>query len=836
MKKREHHHRCDFDARGASKSCTLPRFARIQSRWRGFFQTMMDNTTTAHINEPGAVDASAYAECAREPIHIPGGIQPHGVLISVDAEGVILQISGNIEPVARMSPHACIGQPLSILLGEHTSERARTRLHELTRDGAAIHVGNVNIEGWAHQGPLAIVVHRHEGLLFVEVEPAQDTADVFSTMYPLVRTFVTEVQSMRTVEQICQFAATEIQRIAGFGRTLVYRFDEEGHGHVLAEAIEPGYPSYLNQYFPASDIPAQARELYRRNPIRLISNANYEAAPLVPPLHPQTGRPTDLTYASLRSVSPVHLQYMRNMGTLASMSMSILVDDKLWGLISCHHATPRLPPFEVRTACEHVAQIVSLQIEARETQAEAQYRLELRHMLSKLLSSMANTDSFVEALVNDAPDLLGFTRSSGAAVIFEGRTSLIGVTPSEQQVSALVDWLDNQSEDVVMSDRASEECPVLKDAADIAGFLAVSISKIYRNYVVWFRREVVQTIEWAGDPRAKLTGLATSLSPRVSFDTWTDVVRNRSLPWRAAEREIALEFRAAVLGIVLRRAEEIAQLATELGRANHELEGFSYTVSHDLRAPLRHVVSFADLLRQIDGDKLSDRGRGYLDRVVTSARFGGRLVDDLLSFAQLGRAALRPHKVDVHALVHTVIQNDIEEQSSSRVHWSVDALPSIEGDHVFLHVAFANVIANAVKFSAPREKPAIEVGAYEGTGELAGHEVYFVRDNGVGFDMRYVDKLFGVFQRLHVNEQFQGTGIGLANVRRIIERHGGKVWAEGVLDQGATFFMALPKQFRPESGVRRDTAASALARLAAGTGGTGHDIEQLVKRSQQDKK
>ncbi|WP_040052725.1 ATP-binding protein [Caballeronia concitans] len=796
----------------------------------------MDNTTTAHINEPGAVDASAYAECAREPIHIPGGIQPHGVLISVDAEGVILQISGNIEPVARMSPHACIGQPLSILLGEHTSERARTRLHELTRDGAAIHVGNVNIEGWAHQGPLAIVVHRHEGLLFVEVEPAQDTADVFSTMYPLVRTFVTEVQSMRTVEQICQFAATEIQRIAGFGRTLVYRFDEEGHGHVLAEAIEPGYPSYLNQYFPASDIPAQARELYRRNPIRLISNANYEAAPLVPPLHPQTGRPTDLTYASLRSVSPVHLQYMRNMGTLASMSMSILVDDKLWGLISCHHATPRLPPFEVRTACEHVAQIVSLQIEARETQAEAQYRLELRHMLSKLLSSMANTDSFVEALVNDAPDLLGFTRSSGAAVIFEGRTSLIGVTPSEQQVSALVDWLDNQSEDVVMSDRASEECPVLKDAADIAGFLAVSISKIYRNYVVWFRREVVQTIEWAGDPRAKLTGLATSLSPRVSFDTWTDVVRNRSLPWRAAEREIALEFRAAVLGIVLRRAEEIAQLATELGRANHELEGFSYTVSHDLRAPLRHVVSFADLLRQIDGDKLSDRGRGYLDRVVTSARFGGRLVDDLLSFAQLGRAALRPHKVDVHALVHTVIQNDIEEQSSSRVHWSVDALPSIEGDHVFLHVAFANVIANAVKFSAPREKPAIEVGAYEGTGELAGHEVYFVRDNGVGFDMRYVDKLFGVFQRLHVNEQFQGTGIGLANVRRIIERHGGKVWAEGVLDQGATFFMALPKQFRPESGVRRDTAASALARLAAGTGGTGHDIEQLVKRSQQDKK
>ncbi|KNH08175.1 Phytochrome, two-component sensor histidine kinase [Candidatus Burkholderia brachyanthoides] len=796
----------------------------------------MDKTYTVDIVSPSAVDASAYAECAREPIHIPGGIQPHGVLISVDEQAKVLQISANIEQFARLAPQACLGQPLEAVIGAAVAERTRACLTRLNRDGAAIHVGNAVIDGWTQTAPLAVVVHRHENLLFVEVEPAQDTADVFSTMYPLVRSFVTDVQSMRTVEQLCQFAATEIQRITGFARTLVYQFDDEGHGHVLAEAVEPGYPSYLNQHFPTSDIPPQARELYRRNRIRLISNANYEAAPLVPALHPATQRATDLTYASLRSVSPVHLQYMRNMGTLASMSMSILVDDKLWGLVSCHHETPRLPPFEVRTACEHVAQIVSLQIEARETQAEAHYRLELRRMLSKLLSSMANTDSFVEALVNDASDLLGFTRSSGAAVIFEGRTSLIGVTPNEYNVTALVDWLDNQSEDVVMSDRVSEECPALHDSEEVAGFLAVSISKIYRNYVIWFRREVVQTIEWAGDPRVKLTNLSSSLSPRESFETWTDVVHNRSLPWRPAEREIALEFRAAVLGIVLRRAEEIAQLTTELGRANHELEGFSYTVSHDLRAPLRHIVSFADLLRQIDGDQLSERGRGYLERIVTSARFGGRLVDDLLSFAQLGRAALRPHRVDMHALVRNVIQNDIEEQASTRVHWNVEALPEIEADHAFLHIALTNVIANAVKFSTQRERPVIEIGAYAGSGELTGYTVYFVRDNGVGFDMRYVDKLFGVFQRLHVNEAFDGTGIGLANVRRIVERHGGRVWAEGKPNEGATFFMALPRQFRPESDVRRDTAASALARLAAGTGGVSHDIGQLVKRSSENEK
>ncbi|MEX3583769.1 MAG: histidine kinase dimerization/phospho-acceptor domain-containing protein [Burkholderia sp.] len=258
---------------------------------------------------------------------------------------------------------------------------------------------------------------------------------------------------------------------------------------------------------------------------------------------------------------------------------------------------------------------------------------------------MADTEHFVDALAADPPDLLRLTHASGVAIVFEGRVVLAGVTPPEPQVAQLVKWPDTQIEDVFWTDNLARDVPVLEANPDYAGALAVSISRLFRNYIVWFRPEVVKTIKWAGDPREKLAPLADSLSPRKSFDVWTDTVRDFSPPWRPAEREIAREFRTALLDIVLRRAEELAELALELGRANQGLEGFSYTVSHDLRATLRHIVGFADLLREMEMPNLSERGRHFVERIVNSARVGGKLVDDLLAFSRMACLALRPQKI-----------------------------------------------------------------------------------------------------------------------------------------------------------------------------------------------
>jgi light-regulated signal transduction histidine kinase (bacteriophytochrome) len=242
------------------------------------------------------------------------------------------------------------------------------------------------------------------------------------------------------------------------------------------------------------------------------------------------------------------------------------------------------------------------------------------------------------------------------------------------------------------------------------------------------------------------------------------------------------------VGIVLRRAEELAAISDELRRSNKELEAFSYSVSHDLRAPFRHIVGYSELLKKQEGNDLSEKGRRYVDTIIDSAYTAGTLVDNLLRFSQMGRTALKPRRIDVHRLIDEVRQQLTTHAAGRRIDWVIGDLPEVTADPVLIRLVFENLLDNAVKYTRPREKARIEIGSTRNDGET----VFFVRDNGVGFDMKYIDKLFGVFQRLHRMEEFEGTGIGLANVRRIVERHGGRAWGEGTLNKGATFFVALP--------------------------------------------
>jgi len=454
-------------------------------------------------------------------------------------------------------------------------------------------------------------------------------------------------------------------------------------------------------------------------------------------------------------------------------------------------------PLQARNACDVLTQIFALQLSARERGAQSETRLALGAVQARLLGFMAEEDSFVDGLLNHPDDVLALVDATGAAVVTADRCRLLGATPSEREVRALYRWLSERddAEEVFISEALSEAFPAAADFADRAsGLLAISVSKKYASYILWFRPEVVRTVKWGGNPVKAVQpdpdGGADRLHPRKSFEIWKETVKSRSLPWSVPEVEAAKDLRASVLGIVLRRAEELAAMSEELQRSNKELEAFSYSVSHDLRAPFRHIVGYANLLKTREGAQLSDKGRHYVETIIEAAFSAGTLVDSLLSFSQMGRHALNKVWGDMNALVEEVRRKVLRDVTPDRtIRWEIAPLGRAYADPVMLRLVIENLLSNAVKYTRGTSEAVIAMGSLP---PREGEAVYFVRDNGAGFDMAYVDKLFGVFQRLHRVEEFEGTGIGLANVRRIVERHGGRTWAEGKLGEGATFYFTLP--------------------------------------------
>jgi light-regulated signal transduction histidine kinase (bacteriophytochrome) len=300
----------------------------------------------------------------------------------------------------------------------------------------------------------------------------------------------------------------------------------------------------------------------------------------------------------------------------------------------------------------------------------------------------------------------------------------------------------------------------------------------------------VLTIRWAGDPKKAVRSSDGRLHPRRSFASWREQVGGRSLPWSPSEIAAAAELRQALIGIVLRRAQEMAEVAVELGRVNKELEAFSYTVSHDLRAPMRHIAGYVDLVLDLERQQISATSRNYLTQVKEAAAYAGQLVDALLDFSRMGRSSLQRSVVSTSTLVTDLVRSLSRADPQRRIEWEVEQpLPDLYADPFLLQVAVRNLLENAIKYSRGREPAHIRVGAVRRP-EGVGLEV---QDNGVGFQMQYVAKLFGVFQRLHHAEEFEGTGIGLASVRRIVERHGGTVWAHGEPGRGARFGFTVPE-------------------------------------------
>lgn len=532
---------------------------------------------------PGFGEAD-LSNCDREPIHIPGSIQPHGLLLVLHPDTLeVLQVAGD-GALLGVTPRP--GQPAAALLPRAVLDS----IADLPDDppptaGRALEVTPPGGK------PLDLVAHRTPAGLIVEIEPLQGVPEtVRPSPLPVVLSMVARLAEATTVQAFCAAAAEEVRRVTGFDRVMVYRFEPDDSGAVVAEARHADLGSYLGLRYPASDVPAQARALYVQNWVRIIPDARYVPAPLIPAVSPLTGQPTDLSCCALRAVSPLHLEYLANMGVRASMSLSIVRGGRLWGLIACHHRTPHRLPVATRGACELFARLFSLQLEAREEAEDAAYAARMRRVRDGLVQVMAQEKNLALGLIRQRPNLLDLVASEGVALLIEGSYAAIGRVPEEEAVRAVAAWAGaHASEGVIALDRLADAFPPAAAFAEVAaGALVLSVTRDPRDCIIWFRPELVQTVTWAGNPNkpVEVTPDGARLSPRRSFDAWRETVRGRCRPWRAIELEAVQGLRVELLEVVLRRMEEVAE---ERQRARERQDMLLAELDHRVKNTLANI-------------------------------------------------------------------------------------------------------------------------------------------------------------------------------------------------------------------------------------------------------
>jgi light-regulated signal transduction histidine kinase (bacteriophytochrome) len=539
--------------------------------------------------------------CDREPIHIPGSIQPHGAMLVYDAAlSVTLRHSSNVEQMLGLTG-SINGMPAEALLGAelvHTLRNSVAGVGDGLRPALLLgqQLGDRRFD---------IAVHRYRSNTIIEFEPAGPERDA---PLHLARSMIGRIAQLDTLEKLTQQAARLIRGTLGYDRVMVYRFERDGAGKVISETKRADLESFLGQYFPASDIPQQARELYLKNTIRIISSAAYKPVPVVPAVD-LSGEPLDLSFAHLRSVSPIHLEYLRNMGVGASMSISIIADGELWGMIACHHYSEKTLQMSLRVAAEMFGEFLSLHLSALRQKHKLDTATKARAYLDRVLQ-MASQMEVADVLRENLRDFGRLVANDGIGLYIGGQWTGFGATPSATEIPALARFIGQVSEGKVWGTHLlSRVFPEAEQYYQIAsGVLAIPLSQAPRDYLFFFRKELVQTLNWAGNPdKVYESGpMGDRLTPRKSFAIWKEMVHLQAEPWSEADREIAEAARASLVEVVLRHNEMLAE-----ERAKAEVR--QRMLNEELNHRVKNILS---VIKALVGQPVQD-GRSLADYVAT---------------------------------------------------------------------------------------------------------------------------------------------------------------------------------------------------------------------------
>jgi light-regulated signal transduction histidine kinase (bacteriophytochrome) len=528
-------------------------------------------TAAPHTGHTPAYAPADLTNCEDEPIHIPGAIQPHGALLAVDpATFEVVVASANTADLLGSDTGTTLGRSLGEVIGAGLTTDIRRRWSEQAFNEPMI-VRLPDTTGGALAGAeVDITLHRSGERLVVEVESLGRPRSVLLS-YQSARAAMARISARTTVLDLAEQLAREVGELTGFDRVMVYRFDQDWNGEVIAEERRPDLNAFLGLHYPAADIPAQARRLYTVNWTRLIADVDYAPVPLEPVLDPATGAPLDLSFSTLRSVSPIHLEYLQNMGVTASMSISLVIDGELWGLIACHHYSgPHRPSQDARAAAEFLGQVASQQIAERTRSDDRERALHRASTLGRIIGRAAATNAVLDAIMTD-PEMLTLMDATGVALSYDGALRTLGEVPDRRVVDLVaMRLLDTEDGSTGASDRICDLDPTLSDCANLPPGGMV-VGTLPDRYIVWFRPEIEQTVDWGGDPHNKEIAAAEDgsvrLSPRKSFEKWRETVRGRSRAWDEDDLAAARDLRDRINGLLLKGSRDQIEVAESLQRS-----------------------------------------------------------------------------------------------------------------------------------------------------------------------------------------------------------------------------------------------------------------------------
>lgn len=752
---------------------------------------------------------TSLATCESEPVQTPGCIQAHGVLIAVRvADMAILQISENALGFLGVTAQALLGKPVEQVIGGIHLQRLRNMLAHEALERNAVYAFTMDAP---NAQALDVCAHTLDGVLLLELEATGRTASVGDgDFFSRVSKAVGRLQSAVGLNDFCQQVANEVRGITGLDRVMVYKFHADYHGEVVAESKRSDLPAWLGLHFPEADIPKPARDIYQRIWIRPLPHAAGPLVEMLPLANPDTGQPLNMTYCALRGASVMYTEYLANLGVAASLTMPILIEGKLWAMIACHHMAPTHFAHPLRSACELLAQVASLQLKATERVEQLALRVKVDAVHQKLMVKAAQEGDLL-ALSDREPSLLDAMDAHGAALYHRDRWWCAGNTPTVEQLDALAEWLnarpdfDSAERPAYVTDNLARDYPDGRAIANVAsGVIAVRVSRLRRDLILWFRPQTQQTIAWAGNPADKPQVVGPNglrLTPRRSFELFMESVRERSLPWTALEVESALRLRQLVMELVISQTVKLAEQNIDLTASNEELDAFAYVASHDLKEPLRGIHRYAhQLLESTQAPMPEDRQR--LDSLMRLTLRMDSLLNSLLHFSRVGRTNLEFEAVNLNELVEDALEMIGVRKDDTTCRITIPRpLPTIECNPVRVREIFSNLVSNAIKYNL-NDQPGVELIYFTASDESAqktapphaqGQIIYGVRDDGIGIEQRHFDQVFRMFKRLHGRDEFGGgMGAGLTVVQKVVQRHGGAIWLESTPGQGSCFYFTLP--------------------------------------------